>query len=69
MRAALIGLGMASSFYDDAFKKSQKAKLSKVFARNPESRGAFWKNSEISAPRRPPALLESLWIPSLTLQS
>lgn len=41
MRAALIGLGMVSSTYGDAFKNSDKVSLKKVFARSPEGRAAF----------------------------
>jgi predicted dehydrogenase len=41
MRAALIGLGMVSSVYGEAFRNSEKVKLSKVFARRPEGRAAF----------------------------
>lgn len=41
MRAALIGLGMVSSTYGDAFRNSDKVRLGKVFARSPDSRAAF----------------------------
>ena len=41
MRAALIGLGMVSSTYGDAFRKSDKVQLTKVYARSTERRAAF----------------------------
>ena len=41
MRAALIGLGMVSSTYGDAFQNSDKVTLGKVFARTEASRQAF----------------------------
>ncbi len=41
MRAALIGLGMVSRTYGDAFRNSEKVSLASVFARSPESRAAF----------------------------
>lgn len=41
MRAALIGLGMVSSTYADAFRNSDKVSLGKIFARSEASRTAF----------------------------
>ena len=41
MRAALIGLGMVSSTYGDAFRNSDRVTLGKVFARSEASRAAF----------------------------
>ena len=41
MRAALIGLGMVSPTYGDAFRNSEKVTLAKVFARSSESRVGF----------------------------
>ena len=43
MKAALIGLGMVSRTYADAFANSEKVTLGPVFARRPESRAAFLK--------------------------
>lgn len=41
MRAALIGLGMVSSTYGDAFRSSDKVTLARVFARSAERRARF----------------------------
>ena len=41
MKAALIGLGMVSRTYGDAFRNSEIVSLSTVFARSQESRTAF----------------------------
>lgn len=41
MKAALIGLGMVSRTYGDAFRNSETVLLSTVFARSQESRTAF----------------------------
>jgi len=41
MKAALIGLGMVSGTYADAFAKSDKVTLGPVFARNADSRAKF----------------------------
>lgn len=41
MRCALIGLGMVSRTYGDAFRNSHSVSLAKVFARSPDSRTAF----------------------------
>lgn len=41
MKAALIGLGMVSKTYADAFAKTDKVTLGPVFARRPESRRTF----------------------------
>ena len=41
MKAALIGLGMVSRTYGDAFRNSETVSLSTVFARSQESRTAF----------------------------
>ena len=41
MRAALIGLGMVSRTYGDAFRKSKTVSLAQVFARSPANRAAF----------------------------
>ena len=41
MKAALIGLGMVSKTYADAFSRTHAARLSLVHARSPESRSAF----------------------------
>ena len=44
MKAALIGLGMVSRTYGDAFRNSKIVSLSSVFARSEESRTAFLDN-------------------------
>ena len=44
MKAALIGLGMVSRTYGDAFHNSKIVSLSSVFARSEESRTAFLDN-------------------------
>ena len=50
MKAALIGLGMVSAIYADAFRKSDKVKLGKVYARSEDSRRAFLaKNADLGA--------------------
>ena len=41
MRAALIGLGMVSRTYADAFANSATVSLGSIYARTPESRAAF----------------------------
>lgn len=41
MRAAMIGLGMVSGTFADAFANSSKVSLDSVYARSPESRAAF----------------------------
>lgn len=41
MKAALIGLGMVSRTYGDAFRNSAKLSLARVFARSKESRSTF----------------------------
>ena len=41
MKAALIGLGMVSGTYADAFAKSPTVRLAKIFAPRPESRRRF----------------------------
>ena len=41
MKAALIGLGMVSRTYGDAFRNSETVSLASVFARSKESRSAF----------------------------
>jgi UDP-N-acetyl-2-amino-2-deoxyglucuronate dehydrogenase len=41
MRAAMIGLGMVSRTYGDAFRNSNTVSLSCVHARSPKSRAAF----------------------------
>ncbi|MEM6666432.1 MAG: Gfo/Idh/MocA family oxidoreductase, partial [Pseudomonadota bacterium] len=41
MKAALIGLGMVSATYGDAFSNSRTVKLARVHSRSPERRAAF----------------------------
>ncbi|MEO8241089.1 MAG: Gfo/Idh/MocA family oxidoreductase [bacterium] len=41
MRVALIGLGMVSHIYADAFANSSTVRLAQVYARNPASRADF----------------------------
>lgn len=44
MKAALIGLGMVSGTFGDAFQNTTRVTLSKVFARSSDSRRAFLEN-------------------------